>query len=129
MEAQSGKFEIRKLTLGENLDEAFKLFRHSFWRFLFFQLLIYGPSIAVFALAFRAGGDALLKMLETGELPTVGDFIAPILLLGGAMIFIYGLVAPISVVALTRGVADTYLGRVWTVGSILKDALKNSPRA
>jgi hypothetical protein len=125
----AAKFEIRKLTLGENLDEAFKLFRHGFWRFLFFQLLIYGPSIAVFAFAFLKGGDALLAMLESGEMPDLKDFVGPIFLLSGAMLFIYGIVAPISIVALTRGVADTYLSRRWTVGSILGDAVKAAPRA
>src|SRR5262245_32131001 len=102
------KFEIRKLTIGENLDEAFKLFRHGFWRFLFFQLLIYGPSITVFSIAVRAAGNAVLRMLETGEIPTRGEVIPPVLMVASVLLFIHGIVGPISTVALTRGVADTY---------------------
>lgn len=123
------KFEIRKLSLGENLDEAFKLFRHGFWRFLFFQLLIYGPSITVFSLAVHSAGNAIFRMLETGELPKAGDFLIPISLVSGAMLFIHGIVGPISTVALTRGVADTYLGKPFTVGSILRDAISRAPGA
>lgn len=125
----SHKFEIRKLTIGENLDEAFKLFRHGFWRFLFFQLLIYGPSIAVFSFAVHSGGTLVLEILETGELPNAGTLIVPLLLFFGAMLFIHGVVGPISTVALTRGVADTYLGRSFSVGSILKNAISLAPQA
>lgn len=123
------KFEIRKLSIGENLDESFKLFRHGFWRFLFFQLLIYGPSIAVFSFAVSSGGGLLLEILETGELPDAGSLMAPLFLFLGAMLFIHGVVGPISTVALTRGVADTYLGRSFSVGSILKNAISAAPQA
>jgi hypothetical protein len=121
-------FEIRKLTIGENLDEAFKLFRHGFWRFLFFQVLIYLPSIAVFSWTVHAGGNALLRMLETQEVPSATDLVLPLTLFLGAMIFIHGVVGPISSVALTRAVADTYLGRRFTVRSILLDAIGAAPR-
>jgi len=123
------KFEIRRLSLGEILDEGFKVFRHGFWRFLFFQLLLYVPSILVFAFVFDAGGEALVEMIEIGRVPEVAELLAAIALFAGAILLIQAIVGPISAVALTRGVSDTYLSRPWTVGSLLAGALRDAPRA
>jgi hypothetical protein len=123
------RFEIRRLAVGEILDEGFKLFRHGFWRFLFFQLLLYLPSIAVFGVAFKMGGDALIEMIESGELPKMSELISAFALFAGAILLIQGIVGPISTVALTRGVADTYLSRPWTVRSLLVQALAIAPQA
>src|SRR5688572_17845783 len=122
------KFEIRRLNFGEILDEGFKLFRHGFRRFLFFQVLLYAPSIAIFAYALNAAGEGLLSSLEHGEMPPPGDLIAWAFSLIGSLLLLHGVVWPISTVALTSGVADTYLGRRWTIGTILIRALRMALR-
>jgi hypothetical protein len=125
----AAKFEIRKLTIGEILDEAFKVYRHGFWRFLLFQLVIYGPSITVFALVINMGGNSLIDLLDTSELPALSSLLIPLSLAVAALLFIHGVVGPISSVALCSGVADTYLSKPWSIGSIARDALGKAARA
>lgn len=125
----AAKFEIRKLTIGEILDESFKIFRHGFWRFILFQLVIYVPSIAIFAAMIYGGGELLIKMIETSETPGLADIFAPLSLGLFALLFIHGVVSPISSVALTSGVADTYLSKEWTASTLARRALKKAGSA
>jgi hypothetical protein len=121
--------EIRRLALSEVLDEAFTLFRVGFVRFLLFQLILYVPSTIALALIFNAAGDMLIAMLRTGAIPTIEEIAWKASLAFGSFLLIQTAIASLSSVALSRGVADTYLGREWSVGSILKEAIRLTPRA
>src|SRR5262249_3893050 len=121
------KFELRKLSLGEILDESFDLFKHGFWRFLFFQLVLYGPAIAGLVVTLHLGGNAIIHMAEPGEVPQLSDIFRAVAVLSAGAVLIAGVVWPISAVALARGVADTWLSRKWTVSSILWEAIKVAP--
>jgi hypothetical protein len=122
-------FEIRRLALSEILDEGFAIFRLGFARFILFQLILYVPSTGALAFIFNEGGNMLIEMLRTGVLPPIEALIAKATLAFAALFLIQTVVASISSVALTRGVADTYLSRPWTVASILKEAMRLTPRA
>ncbi len=101
---------VRRLRLGELLDEAFQLLKATFSRLIVFQALVYAPSLALAALAVHAAGQWLTGLLE-GELePQLPSLIV------GTLGFFFGFLAlqvllgAITQVALTKGAAQTYLG-------------------
>jgi len=121
--------EIRTLTLGETLDEAYLLFRGAIWRLVVFQLLVFVPTAFVEIVAIRTVGQQLIELLRTRDeallsatlLMSLGGF--------GAVLFIQILVAPVIGVGLTRAVADTYLSRKWSVLGLFKVIASYAPRA
>lgn len=114
---------VRRLRLGELLDEAFQLLKATFSRLIVFQALIYAPSLALAAFAVHAAGRWLTGLLE-GELePQLPSLII------GTLGFFFGFLAlqvllgAITQVALTKGAAQTYLGQGGaTVASLFSHA-------
>lgn len=124
-----GSFEIRTLTLGEILDEAYVLFRGAVWRLVVFQLILFIPTAIVEVLAIRAIGAQLIELLRTRD---EALFMATLLITGagfGAVFVIQVLIAPVIGVGLTKAVADTYLSKKWTVGGLLKVTITYAGRA
>lgn len=114
---------VRRLRLGELLDEAFQLLKVTFSRLIVFQAIVYAPSLALSAFAVHAAGRWLTGLLE-GELePQLASLVV------GTLGFFFGFLAlqvllgAITQVALTKGAAQTYLGEAGaTVPSLLAHA-------
>lgn len=122
-------FQVRSLTIAEILDEGFRLFRYGFGRLLLFQLIVYVPTTALLAYGIISAGDVLLSMVGTSSLPDLGPLMARLVLFGVALVTLQVVAGALVMVATSRAVADTYLGRAWTTGTILRTALERSPAA
>jgi hypothetical protein len=117
------RFVVRRLRLGELLDEAFQLLKATFSRLIVFQALVYAPSLALAALAVHAAGRWLTGLLE-GELePQLPSLVI------GTVGFFFGFLAlqvllgAITQVALTKGAAQSYLDEgAATVSGLLTHA-------
>lgn len=122
-------FQVRSLTIAEILDEGFRLFRHGFVRLLVFQLIVYVPTTALLTYGIVSAGDLLLAMAETSSVPEVKPLLLRFVAFVLALVSLQVVAGALVMVATSRAVADTYLGRSWTTGTILRTAFARSPAA
>ncbi len=120
--------KVRQLKISEVLDEGFKIFRHALGRFVLFQLILYLPSTFALAWLLNALGDVLIAMFEGGKQPDLQALAVQgggvVLLLCCMQVFLGSL----TMLAMSRGVEETYLGRTWSAKTILKETLRLAPR-
>jgi hypothetical protein len=122
-------FHVRSLSLAEILDEGFRLFRHGFSRFLLFQLLLYVPTSAMLAWGIWSGGNILTEMVDASEAPDFRVLAVKFFVFLGAIMVVQVIAGAIVMVATSRAVADSYLGRPWSTRSILSEAARSFPAA
>jgi hypothetical protein len=123
------RFELRRLSLSEILDEGFKIFRVGFSRFMAFQLLVSLPLLILLTALLRSGGERLISIVESEQLPGLRGSIALVGFYSVAFVLLQTAMASISAMGLSRAVADMYLSRAWTTSSILTEAIRLSRRA
>jgi hypothetical protein len=120
-------FHVRSLSTAEILDEGFRMFRHGFGRFLVFQLIVYVPTTLLLAYGILASGDVLTEMVNKSSAPEVAPLIPKLLLFLSALLGLQVVAGAVVMVATSRAVADSYLGRAWSTLSILREALRLAP--
>ncbi len=115
---------MRPLSIAEVLDEGFRLFRHGFARFLLFQLIVYVPTTGLLAYGILAAGDVLTRMVEESSMPDLERLGVQLGLFVVAVVALQIVAGAIVMVATSRAVADSYLSRPWTTGTILAEAFR-----
>ena len=120
----SSRFEIRALTLGEILDEAFILFRGAAVRLVVFQLIAFIPTALVEVWLIRAIARRALTLMQMSEGPDLMQVMATALFGALAVLLIQLMVAPVVGVALTRAVADNYIDRTWSFRGVVGFAVR-----
>jgi hypothetical protein len=125
----SPTFHVRSLSIAEILDEGFRLFRHGFARFLLFQLILYVPTTALLAWGIWSGGGILSEMVENSSAPDFGALLFQLVLFFLGIMCLQVIAGAVVMVATSRAVADSYLGRAWTTRTILAAAIRSAPAA
>lgn len=122
-------FEIRALTLGEVLDDAFDLFRRSIVPLILFQLVAFVPTAIAEVVIIAAAGEAAGDLIRSGGDAALAGPAMVALLGGGAVLAIQVVIAPLIGVGLTSAVADTYLSKPWSVKQLFGVAYKYAARS
>ncbi len=107
------QFEVRQLSFGEVLDQSFKVLRSRFVLLTGIMALFYVPYTLVMSLMQPATEEGV------PQLPVMTMVMVAV---GGALVML--MVMPLAQLAVTKGVADTYLGKPFTLGSAYAAAAK-----
>jgi len=121
-------YQIRALTLGELLDEAYIIFRRTWLKLVAFQLLIFVPTVAVEIYVIKGFGRWVMAYLNASGYSDPWGLNPIIFMTGGllAVLLIQMIVAPVIGSVLTQAVADTYLSRTWGIKGLVHTFVRYS---
>ena len=119
-------YQIRVLTLGELLDEAYILFRRNWMRLVGFQLIVFVPTALLEVFIIDTFGKSVMTYLNASDAPDPWGMNPILFILGGvaAVLLIQIIVAPVVGCVLTQAVADTYLSRAWGLKDLWRTFVK-----
>jgi hypothetical protein len=124
-------YQIRTLTLGELLDEAYLLFRHTWLKLVAFQLIVFVPTAMVEVYVIRSVGRWVMAYLSATDYADPWGLNPMLFMASGLLVvlLIQMIMAPVIGAVLTQAVADSYLSKNWGLQRLIETFLRYAKSA